>query len=128
MEQKARVNVRTRKALERERKKQNKIILKETAKLALKKVCIAIAVIFAIFVGFFVIELIRFNKADGCKPGICAVKVDIDSEAKTITYKGIGYTFTYKYSELKTNEDIDTKRIGGEFKLFGKKLIAAWVI
>lgn len=118
---------RTRKAIERERKKQNKIILKETAKIVFKKVAITLAIIVAIVVGYFVIELIRFNKADGCKPGICSVKEDIDIEAKTITYKGIGYTFEYKYSELKTNEDIKTKCISGEFKLFGKKLIAAWI-
>ncbi len=123
-----RERARTRKAIERERKKQNKIILKETAKIALKKTAITLGVLFVIMVCFFVIEIIRFNKADGCKPGICAVKEVIDLEAKTITYKGIGYTFTYKYSELKTNEDVETKRIGGEFKLFGKKVIAAWIV
>ncbi len=127
MEQKPRLNVRTRKALERERKKQNKIILKETAKMALKKTILALLLLIVLAVGYFVIEVIRFNKADGCKPGLCAVKENIDLEAKTITYKGIGYTFTYTYSELKTNADIDTKRIGGEFKLFNGKLIAAWV-
>ena len=128
METKKRLNVRTRKALERERKKQNKIILKETAKMVIKKAAIALAILIVIAIGFFVIEIIRFNKADGCKPGICVVKEVYDLEAKTITYKGIGYTFIYKYSELDTNDDIETKCIGGEFKLLGKKLIAAWVI
>lgn len=128
METKPRMNVRTRKAIERERKKQNKIILKETAKMVLKKTAITLVILIVMVVAFYTIELFRFNKADGCKPGICAVREDIDLEAKTITYKGIGYTFTYKYSELKTKEDLETKRISGEFKLFGKKLIAAWVV
>ena len=118
---------RTRKALERERKKEKNKLLKEMAFNTLKKIGKALGIIVLIIVVFYTIEIVRFNKADGCKPGICAVKYDLDLENKTITYKGIGYTFTYKYSELETNEDLAKKCIGGEFKLFGKKLIAAWV-
>ena len=80
-----------------------------------------------------VFEVIRFNNNLGVKPLIAVGPIDVNIEVgnnlKEEKISGIGYTFKYEYL-VERNENSDSqinKVISGEFKLFDKFLLSAWV-
>lgn len=131
MEQKERMNVRTRKALERERKKAKKLAVKTEFKRFVKSLFIGIAIVLAILVSFVVIEVIRFNSTKGLPPGIIRAE---DYTEKTLTYTSVFGLYTIKYEYQKTFDEYKTASqltadeiVSGEFRLFNKWLLSAWI-
>ena len=131
MEQKERMNVRTRKAIERERKKAKKNAIKAEFKRFIKGILITLAIILAVFVLFVVVEVIRFNTNKGVAPGI--IRAENYAE-KTQTYTSVFGIYTVKYEYAKTFEEYQTadaltsdEIVSGELKLFNKWLLSAWV-
>ena len=124
------MNVRTRKAIEREMKKEKKAAIKRETKRFLKT-AIKIAVILLVaYVLFVVMELVRFNKNLGVLPG----KITGEEYTEdTAIYSGIGYTISYKYDkkfeeyQYSANSLTNDNIVSGEFKLFNKWLLGAWI-
>ena len=125
-----RMNVRTRKAIEREMKKEKKAAIKREAKRFMKATIKTVIILLVAFVAFVIIELVRFNNNLGVLPG----KVTAESYTEdTAIYSGVGYTISYKYdkkfedyqysADALTNDNI----VSGEFKLFNKWLLGAWI-
>ncbi len=131
MEQNVKMNVRTRKAIERERKKAKKLALKSEFKRLIKGLFIGIAIVLVILVSFVVIEVIRFNSTKGLPPGIIRAE---EYKEKTQTYTSVFGLFTIKYEYEKTFEEYQTvdqltddEIVSGEFRLFNKWLLSAWI-
>ncbi len=97
-------------------------------------VLIVIVISYVLYIG---IELIRFNNYLGIHPlinvrnGDIYVDVYTDKESNSCTekYYGIGYTIEYEYYiDREENSDVQLQRlISGEFKLFGKFVLGAWI-
>lgn len=131
METKTKMNVRTRKAIERERKKAKKSAIKAEFKRAVKGLIIFTVIVLILFIAFIVTEVARFNSDFGVPPGIIRSE---EYATDTQIYTGLlgSYTITYKYAkpfeEYKTADELTEDQIvSGEFKLFNKWLISAWI-
>ncbi len=125
-----RMNVRTRKAIERETKKAKKEAIKKETKRFLKATIKIAIILLVAFVLFVVMELVRFNKNLGVLPG----KITGEEYTEdTAIYSGIGYTISYKYDkkfeEYQYSSDAITEAniVSGEFKLFNKWMLGAWI-
>ena len=125
------VNVRTRKAIERERKKAKKQAVKAEFKRFIKGIAISLAIVLVLFVSFVITEIIRFNSNKGVPPGI--IRADEYKEQEQIYTSVLGiYTVTYKFAkpleEYNTADELTVDEIvSGEFKLFNKWIVAAWI-
>lgn len=98
-----------------------------------KIIVITIAVLLTNFTLLIIVEAIRFQNKLGSLPIIL-----IDEEKKSIylepglqtkEYYGIGYSFKYEYNVI-MKEDSDAVQVmvlAGEFKLFYKKMLFAWI-
>ncbi len=124
------MNVRTRKAIERETKKAKKEAIKKETKRFLKAAIKIIVILLIVFILFVVMELVRFNKKLGVLPGKITGE---EYKEDAVIYSGIGYTISYKYDkkfeEYQYSENAITEAniVSGEFKLFNKWLLGAWI-
>ncbi|MBR6689091.1 MAG: hypothetical protein IKL68_03660 [Clostridia bacterium] len=122
---------RTRKAIERERKKEIKKAIKAETKRSIKLLVKLIVIITVLLVVFMLTEVIRFNSNFGVPPGIIRGE---EYTEDSVTYSGILslYTITYKYSKpfeeyMYMGNLPNNEIVSGELKLFGKWLISAWI-
>jgi len=99
----------------------------------LKIIIISILILVIVYILFITIEVIRFNNNIGTKPLITIGTIDVDigvgSNIQKEKTTGLGYTIEYEYfTERKENSDNQiNKVISGEFKLFDKFLLSAWI-
>ena len=111
-------------------KKEKKAAIKREAKRFFKATIKAVIILLVAFVAFVIMELVRFNNNLGVLPG----KITAENYTEdTAIYSGVGYTISYKYDknfeeyqyspDALTNDNI----VSGEFKLFNKWLLGAWI-
>ncbi len=124
------MNVRTRKAIERDMKIAKKEAIKKETKRFLKATIKIAVILLVAFILFIIMELVRFNKNLGVLPGKITGETYTDD---TVIYSGIGYTVSYKYDKKfeeyqNSTEAISNNNIvSGEFKLFNKWMLGAWI-
>ncbi|MDD4706109.1 MAG: hypothetical protein PHS24_02715 [Bacilli bacterium] len=98
----------------------------------MKKVLIIIGFLLLIYLIFIFIETKRFNNNTKIEPLILLNqdKIDIASEEGMVKkkYFGLGYTIEYEFLvNKKENKPVQIDVISGEFRLFDKILLSAWI-
>lgn len=91
-------------------------------------------IIILCYIVFIMVEVNRFNNNLGVRPLIVINSVYVDVETGSNIQKekitGLGYTVNYEYLTLQ-DENSDnhiSKIISGNFKLFDKFLLSAWMV
>lgn len=80
------------------------------------------------------VEVHRFNNNLGAKPLILIDEDNVDFSSKVglvdKEYVGFGFTIEYEYNvkKEKNSDNIEVIVLGGEFKLFDKFMISAWIM
>lgn len=93
-------------------------------------VLISIIIIYAIYIG---VEVYRFNNKLGRKPlittGTINVKIAAGNNLQIEKINGLGFSIQYEYLvSYKENSDHQVLQVfSGNFKLFDKILLSAWV-
>lgn len=92
----------------------------------LKRILIALGIIFIIYASFVTVDCIRLRNAEsGTKPLVTVSLAEYENGNK---YTGLGYTVKYYIDELKDKDgNVFESGCGAEFRLFDKILIWAWV-
>ena len=94
----------------------------------MKKVLNILILIVLVYSIFIFIEVKRFNNNTKIEPLILLNhdKIDLTSEVGKINkkYFGLGYTIEY---EIFISNDAQINVVSGEFRLFDKILLSAWI-
>ena len=94
-------------------------------KKVLKVVGIVILCFILIWALYVTVEAIRLRTMKlGLEPLISLERVEDDTK---LYYKGLGYSVTYQIHKEQNYDLILTRILGGEFRLFDKILIWAWI-
>lgn len=95
-------------------------------------IILAIVIIYSIFI---TIEVVRFNNIVGCKPLIILKDTSVDTTKEIVTglseekYTSLGFTVEYQTNIIReeNSDNIQIAIMGGEFKLFDKIILSAYV-
>lgn len=91
----------------------------------LKIIGIVILSVVLIWCLYVTVEAIRLRTMKlGLEPLIALERVEDDTK---LYYKGLGYSVTYQINKEQNYDLILTSILGGEFRLFDKILIWAWI-
>ncbi|MDD2238918.1 MAG: hypothetical protein PHH51_03455 [Bacilli bacterium] len=99
----------------------------------MKKVLIILCFLILIYIIFIFIEIKRFNNSTKIEPLILIDqdKIDLTSEEGMVNkkYIGLGYTIEYEFfvDKKENNENTQVDVVSGEFRLFDKILLSAWI-
>lgn len=99
----------------------------------IKIIGIILLMIISCYIVFIMVEINRFSNHLGIKPliiiDLADVNAEVDSNIKREKITGLGYTVNYRYIVFQ-DENSDNqinKVISGEFKLFDKFILGAWM-